>query len=120
VNFFKETTVWPSGGSNHTYLLTQDKTKMVAFVSAGQDKVFTFMRPIPFYVRGRTFLQVSNSFGYKLPDSEPTAKILGSKGAVYHVTKKSGVLRCSCPGFAFRAKCKHTEEGGLLLSQVVV
>lgn len=120
MNFFQETTVWAGGGKNHIYLLTQDKSKMIAFVSFGQTEVKTFKKPIPFYVRGRTFVQVPNTFGYKLSDSEPTTKIMGSKGVVYHVTKKNGVLRCSCPGFVFRAKCKHTEEGGLLLSQGVL
>jgi hypothetical protein len=117
VNFFKETTLWPGGGSNHTYLLTQNKSKMVAYVRMGTPEVFTFKNPIPFYVRGRSFVEVPNNFGYQLPDSEPTVKITGSKGEVYHVSKKNGTLRCSCPGFTFRATCKHLAAGRLQLGQ---
>ncbi len=35
--------------------------------------------------------------------------VKGSKGEDYIVTKRNGKCRCTCPGFTFRHKCKHTE-----------
>jgi hypothetical protein len=37
-------------------------------------------------------------------------KVEGSNGNQYTVTKLSGRLHCSCPGFVFRKKCKHTKK----------
>ena len=116
--FLRETTVWPNGGRNHTYLLTPDRIKMLAYVKEGEKEVFTFKKPIPFYTRGRLFVEVPNTFGYKIKDSTPAVKIKGSTGTEYVVSKQNDVLKCSCPGFSFRGKCKHLEEGALLLSKL--
>jgi len=35
--------------------------------------------------------------------------VKGSKGEDYIVTKSNGKCRCTCPGFTFRNKCKHSE-----------
>ena len=120
MNFLRETTIWPNGGRNHTYLLTPDRSKMVAYVKEGEKEVFTFKKPITFYTRGRTFVEVPNTFGYKPDNSIPSVKITGSKGSEYVVSKYPSGLRCSCPGFSFRGKCKHLEEGSLLLSKLGV
>jgi|TARA_R110002110_G_C13317902_1_gene705835 hypothetical protein len=34
----------------------------------------------------------------------------GSKGNRYTVTKIGDAFKCSCPGFSFRRKCKHSEK----------
>jgi len=34
----------------------------------------------------------------------------GSTGNNYTVTKVGGRLHCSCPGYGFRKKCKHTKK----------
>ena len=37
-------------------------------------------------------------------------EVPGSKGNVYHVTNESGRWTCTCAGFQFRRRCKHTDE----------
>ena len=39
-----------------------------------------------------------------------TFTVKGSKGDTYVVTHGSRGWNCTCPGFAFRKKCKHVEE----------
>ena len=34
----------------------------------------------------------------------------GSKGNKYTVTKVGDTFKCSCPGFGFRRKCKHSQR----------
>ena len=37
-------------------------------------------------------------------------KVEGSNGNQYTVTKLVSGLHCSCPGFVFRKKCKHSKK----------
>ena len=37
-------------------------------------------------------------------------EVPGSKGNVYHVTNETGRWTCTCAGFQFRRRCKHTDE----------
>ena len=37
-------------------------------------------------------------------------KVEGSNGNQYTVTKLGSGLHCSCPGFGFRKKCKHSKK----------
>ena len=47
------------------------------------------------------------------PEKSPTVKVLkiessSSIGLFYDVTYQDGVpIKCSCPGFVYRGKCKH-------------
>jgi hypothetical protein len=52
---------------------------------------------------------LSGSFK-RLPVSEEiiTKSVVGSKGDIYQVSNKSGQWTCTCPGFTFRKRCKHT------------
>lgn len=36
-------------------------------------------------------------------------RVEGSKGDLYDVERVNGIVRCSCPAFKFRKKCKHME-----------
>jgi uncharacterized Zn finger protein len=42
-------------------------------------------------------------------------EVQGSKGAVYYVDPE--LHSCTCPGFTFRGKCKHTD---ILVDNLVV
>ena len=52
---------------------------------------------------------LSGSFK-RLPVSDEiiTKSVVGSKGDIYQVSNKSGQWTCTCPGFTFRKRCKHT------------
>jgi len=112
MKFFEETTKWSGNGVNHTYLLSDDKSKMFAFISTGTNSVFKFKKPIQISTKGRTFKPVANTFGYVITKEvlvNPSWEVKGSKGDVYTVEKTGNGLVCSCSGFKFRGKCRHTD-----------
>ena len=114
MKFFEETTVWDSSVAvNHTYLLSDDKSKMYAYVRSGTDTVFKFKNPIRIDTRGRKFVAVKNTWGYNIDkpaDANPRWEVKGSKGDVYVVEQTENGLTCSCSGFRFRGACKHVKE----------
>ena len=107
----EETTKWTGGGANHTYMLSDDRSKMFAYVKAGDNAVFKFKKPIRIDTRGRTFKAVPNTWGYKEEQvsSNDRWQVTGSKGDVYTIERTANGLTCSCTGFQFRGACKHTK-----------
>jgi hypothetical protein len=92
----------------HTYLL--DGTKLVAYIKAGTTEPFYFRNGIKgFDKRGRKFEQASTILFESHVESAVSnlIEVQGSKGAVYYVNPAE--LTCTCPGFMFRGKCKHTD-----------
>lgn len=85
----------------HTYLL--DGNNLVAYVKANETEPFYFRNPIKgFDRRGRRFTPGnSNLFTIKKESNAQT--VIGSRGQTYTVTEQS----CTCPGFTYRATCKH-------------
>ena len=39
-----------------------------------------------------------------------TYKVPGSTGITYTITISEKSINCSCPGFTYRRRCKHTEK----------
>lgn len=113
MKFYQEITDWAEKCANHVYLLSEDKSKMFAYVKSGSKSVFTFKTPIRIDVKGRKFKQVPNVWHFKIPkepaSNNPKWQVKGSKGDVYVVEKTETGLTCTCPGYKFRSKCKHTE-----------
>lgn len=112
MKFYKETTDWAdSNASNHTYLLSDDRSKMYAYVRVGTSLVKQFKNPIRIDTRGRRFVEVPNTFNYKLPgeDAGKTWSVTGSRGDIYTVTDTADGLVCSCSGFKFRGRCRHVD-----------
>lgn len=112
MKFYEETTKWEVSTPNHTYLLSDDKSKAFAYVRAGTRTVFKFKAPIRLDLRGRTFKAVPNSFGYQIEkeiSGNPQWTVKGSKGDVYVVEKTDSGYTCTCSGFRFRGKCRHIE-----------
>lgn len=113
MKFYQETTLWSTPAVNHIYLLSDDKSKMFAFVRGDTNELKEFKRPISIDTRGRKFKAVENTFGYHIPDivpSNPSWKVVGSKGDVYTVELVRGQYKCSCAGFKFRHKCAHLDK----------
>lgn len=90
----------------HVYLL--DGNNLVAYIKQQTTEPFYFKNPIKgFSKSGRKFEKLKNNpFDVKIDTS--LIEVKGSKGNSYFVdpVEKS----CTCPGFTFRGKCKHTEE----------
>jgi hypothetical protein len=83
---------------------------MYAYVAPNTGEVKTFKRPISIYIKGRSFKEVNNTFGYKIPAEEvinPRWAVEGSKGNKYFVEQTNNGLTCTCSGFKFRGDCKH-------------
>jgi hypothetical protein len=55
----QETTKWDSASAaNHVYVLSDDKRSMIAYIKAGTKEVKKFSKPLPFYIKGRTFRKI--------------------------------------------------------------
>jgi hypothetical protein len=99
----RETTDWAT--PNHTYLL--DGTTLVAYIKQGTSEPFYFTKGIKhFDKRGRKFEKADVNLFDTAADSS-LIEVQGSKGAVYYVDPDAH--SCTCPGFTFRGKCKHTD-----------
>jgi hypothetical protein len=99
----REITDWET--PNHIYLL--DGTKLVAYIKQGTVEPFYFKNPIKgFDKRGRKFEAVTTTL-FEESASSNLIEVQGSKGAVYHVDPE--LHSCTCPGYTFRGKCKHTD-----------
>jgi hypothetical protein len=111
MKLFQETTKWDVDCPNHAYYLSDDKTKLYAYVPAGSKEVRTLKNFIRIDTRGRTFKEIPNTYGY-VHDSEinnvsKSWKVKGSKGDEYTITEEENGYSCTCSGFKFRAQCKH-------------
>jgi hypothetical protein len=112
MKFFQETTDYRDKTPNGVYLLSDDKSKMYAYVAPGSNTVKTFKRFIRIDTRGRKFTPVKNTWGYKIADEEnlnPRWTVTGSKGDKYIVERTENGMTCTCSGFKFRGDCKHVK-----------
>lgn len=90
----------------HVYLL--DGTTLVAYMKWGTDAAYYFKNGIKgFDRRGRKFEKVSVKLFEVKEDKDTRIRVEGSKGAVYWVDPQERT--CTCPGFQFRADCKHVK-----------
>ena len=113
MKFLQETTAWPDATPNHTYLMDDSKTYMYGYVPTGTDMLKMFKGRIQISVSRRRFQEVANTFGYQEPvpvNTKDRWEVKGSKGDTYIVERVDGALTCTCSGFKFRSKCRHTEK----------
>ncbi len=112
MKWYSETTAYTDDLANGTYLLSDCKTKLYAYVSPGSGTPKQFKNPIKIDTRGRKFVESSTQ--YKIVTREEpegrTWVIKGSKGDEYKVTELAGQLNCTCSGFRFRGDCKHVKS----------
>ncbi len=91
----------------HTYLL--DGTTLVAYIKNNESEPFYFKNGIKgFDRRGRKFEEVSPNPFKQLKKDTHGKTVIGSSGQTYTVTAES----CTCPGFTYRATCKHMVQHG--------
>jgi hypothetical protein len=121
MKYFQETTEWDSPTApNHIYYLSDDKSKMVGYIQQGTTVLKKFKQPITISTKGRKFKLIavkgepdSVYFGTPTPEYKPdnvVATVAGSGGKVYKVSKHGENYSCTCTGFQFRRRCKHTQE----------
>jgi hypothetical protein len=120
MKFYEEITDWDSPTApNHIYYLSDDRSKMVGYIRKGTTELFKFKQPIGISTRGRKFKLVAikgepdSVYFSATPEFKPSnvvATITGSNGSTYTVSKNGGRYSCTCTGFQFRRKCKHTQE----------
>lgn len=113
----KETTSWSGNTPNHTYLVSNDRRKMVGYIPAGRRKMVTFSRPMGFDVRGRSFTLLERRPDDVVEDvatltaaTGRTVTVTGSSGTTYTLTQSGARWSCSCPGYGFRGRCKHADS----------
>ena len=113
MKWFAEITEWSTEAPNHTYLLDDSKSKMFAYLKFGKGKPIKFKAPIRIDVRGRKFKVNATQPELDVEEEQPQGRVWtvkGSKGDEYKVSELNGEYSCTCSGFRFRAKCKHTES----------
>lgn len=99
----RETTDWEF--PNHTYLL--DGTTLVAYIKQGTTEVKLLKNGIKnFDKRRRTFEKADKAL-FDTAANSSLIEVQGSKGAVYYVDPENAT--CTCPGYTFRGKCRHTD-----------
>ena len=114
MKFFQEIT---EGGHypNHVYLLSDNKEYMHGYVKAGSRLLEMMKSKYRFGTTKRKFQEVPNTFGFveqpavTVADTEDRWTVTGSRGEKYTVERVGNKLICTCSGFKFRSKCKHTE-----------
>lgn len=108
----QEVTQWDDGTQNHIYFLSDDRTRMHAYIRSGTNDVFRFTKPLRFVASRRKFVELDNTWGVEEEEkpTNPVWKIAGSKGNEYTVELTATGYTCSCPGARFRGHCKHIEQ----------
>ena len=122
ISAYKEVTEWNNPDfrvPSHTYLF-DGKSNALAYAKESNDELTVFKKPLPMDTRRRKFVKVKHkaldSYGatvvIDVPNLENTPhwSVKSDSGKNYTVTLESGKYTCNCIGFAYRGKCKHSEQ----------
>ena len=122
ISAYKEITEWDNSDfvvPNHTYLF-DGKSNILAYAKASNDELVILHKPLPLDTRRRKFIKVKHealdSYGATVVleepklDNVPHWSVKNDKGKTYTITLESGKYQCNCVGYAYRGKCKHSEE----------
>jgi|TARA_Y100000389_G_scaffold48997_1_gene44591 hypothetical protein len=106
IDVLREVTQWdePSLTANNGIYWVNRAGHLVAFQSPNSDNRTVFKNPLKGFSKSRRKFEKIGSLDESLPAD--TITVQGSNGETYTIT--DGV--CSCPGFKFRGKCKHTAQ----------
>jgi hypothetical protein len=122
ISAYKEVTEWDKAEfkvPNHTYLF-DGKSNILAYAKASNDELVILHKPLPIDTRRRKFIKVKHKaldeYGatvvLDVPNLENTPhwSVKSDSGKTYTVTLESGKYQCNCVGYAYRGKCKHSDE----------
>lgn len=106
----QEITEWNDNTPNNIYIVSDNKSKLLAYIKVGSTEVNKFKVPIEFSVTRRKFKELQETFGFKDEVSNnPRWEVKSQSGSVYVVEQVDNKYMCSCLGFKFRGNCKHLE-----------
>ena len=112
----QEVTQWDTDYTmpNHVYFVSDNREKCYGYVRVGDKKPQRFKTPYSFSTARRKFQEVPNIYRFSVEEKNSVPEgfvkyVVGSKGDRYTITEVDGTRQCSCSGFKFRGKCRHTE-----------
>lgn len=117
MEILQETTVWDSEFQpNHTYLV-DDKGLIRAYAKwHGDEVVVSPSGKIPLNKSRRKFVKSKHAGllevlkSISIPSSvNPKWKVESDSGNTYTVELADGKYTCTCTGFTYRSKCKHSD-----------
>ena len=92
---------------NFTYAATRGNSNIVGHWNPLTQEGHAYSTPLFFRSFNRKFKAAwLNKMNKAEQKKSNTIRVKGSKGNVYEVAKDGS--SCTCPGFTFRNKCKHT------------
>jgi hypothetical protein len=122
ISAYREITEWDNSEfvvPNHTYLF-DGKSNILAYAKASNGELVILHKPLPVDTRRRKFIKVKHKaldeYGatvvIDVPNLENTPhwSVKSDSGKTYTVTLESGKYQCNCVGYAYRGKCKHSEQ----------
>ena len=122
ISAYKEVTEWDNSEfkvPNHTYLF-DGKSNILAYAKASNDELVILHKPLALDNRRRKFEKVKHKaldeyaktivLESEAPSDYPNWQIKSDSGKTYTVELISGKYHCNCVGYAYRGKCKHSEQ----------
>jgi hypothetical protein len=123
ISAYKEITVWNKAEfkvPNHTYLF-DGKSNILAYAKESNDELVILHKPLPLDNRRRKFIKVKHkaldAYGATIVLAPPPVAnninifmVKSDSGREYTVEKINNKYSCNCVGFAYRGKCKHSEQ----------
>ena len=122
ISAYKEITEWDKAEfkvPSHTYLF-DGKSNALAYSKESSGEIFIFKKPLAIDTRRRKFIKVKHealdSYGATVvldvtkANDLPSWQVVSDSGKTYTVTLESGKYQCNCIGYAYRGKCKHSDE----------
>jgi len=122
ISAYKEVTEWnnPEFRVPQNVYLFDGKSNALAYVKESNGEIFIFKKPLAIDTRRRKFIKVKHkeldAYGATVVldvidlTNTPHWSVKSDSGKTYTVTLESGRYTCNCIGFAYKNKCKHSEE----------
>ena len=122
ISAYREVTEWDNSEfvvPNHTYLF-DGKSNILAYAKASNDELVILHKPLKMDTRRRKFIKVKHdaldAYGATVvlkeenPSDYPNWQVKSDSGKTYIVELIGEKYHCNCVGYAYRGKCKHSDE----------